>query len=200
MVIERQFLKKSRELCIEENDYKTLYQKWQNANNRWKEFWYDGFVALYQEPNNKKVRKEYDIIISEKWIAPHKVIVKQGDVNFTETASEDYQKGKELLYWIDLDTADGNHIYYKVGTTTRPPRERMNEHLSAYENDGVSKVVVHRVIDCGEIPAEGLESYIRAKLILKYPKAFKTKDRFVASEDVVITAEEIDKWVAEYLG
>jgi hypothetical protein len=44
---------------------------------------------------------------------------------------------------------------------------------------GAVRCVIHRIYDCGNIPAEGLESYFRAKYIRKYPESFKKNDRFI---------------------
>lgn len=87
----------------------------------------------------------------------------------------------EICYLFEFYTKEKVFICSKVGTTTRTVRERLKEELGhdTYKKMGAEFAVVHRVYKCGEIPAEGLESRIRAEYIKKYPKAFKKNDRFI---------------------
>ena len=93
-----------------------------------------------------------------------------------------------------------NHIVCsKVGTTTRLAEQRMKEELKYYEKHGmkIDDYEICSVIDCGDIPAEGAESYTRAQFIKRFPKAFVKNDRFF---DVDIPTRTFNKMVAEYLG
>jgi hypothetical protein len=56
---------------------------------------------------------------------------------------------------------------------------------------GCVRAIVHRVYDCGELPAEGLESYFRAKYIKKYPNSFKKNDRFINEFFDLMQADKI---------
>lgn len=87
----------------------------------------------------------------------------------------------------------------KVGTTTRLPEERLQEELGYYTNHGmeIDNCEICSVIDCGELPAEGAESYTRAQFIKRFPKAFVKNDRFF---DVDIPTRTFNKLVMEYLG
>ena len=69
----------------------------------------------------------------------------------------------------------------------------MKEELrsNTYKKIGCVKAVVDRVYDCGDIPAEGLESYFRAMYIRKYPESFKKIDRFMNEWFDLKEADEI---------
>jgi hypothetical protein len=77
--------------------------------------------------------------------------------------------------------------------------KRMREELSSptYTRMGAVRAVVDRVYDCGNIPAEGLESYFRAEYIKQFPNSFKKNDRFINEDFDLAQADEIAK---NYLG
>ena len=84
-----------------------------------------------------------------------------------------------------------------MGTTTRTVIQRLKEELrsNTYKKIGCVRAVVNRVYDCGDIPAEGLESYFRALYIKRYPQSFKKNDRFM---NEWFDLAEADKIVATY--
>ena len=81
----------------------------------------------------------------------------------------------------------------KIGTTTRTVLQRLKEELKSktYTSIGCVRAVVNRVYDCGDVPAEGLESYFRAMYIRKYPQSFKKNDRFMKEWFDLKEADEI---------
>lgn len=87
----------------------------------------------------------------------------------------------ELCYLFEFYNEDDILLCSKVGTTTRTIRTRLREELASktYKNMGATKAIVNRIYNCGEYPAEGLESLIRSEYIKKYPKSFKKNDRFI---------------------
>lgn len=103
---------------------------------------------------------------------------------------------KELCYLFEFYDSNNNLVCSKVGTTTRTVRTRLREELKAYSKMGVTSAKVNRIYDCGEYPAEGLESLIRSKYIKLYPKAFKKNDRFF---DKYFDLAECDEMVKNYL-
>lgn len=107
------------------------------------------------------------------------------------------QNGVQQVYLIRLLDADNALIWSKVGTTIRETNKRMKEHLRYYKKDGVCKLEVVRLWDCGAMDAEGLESEFRAHYIRKYPGAFRKNDRFI---NIEFNLDEADKIVANYLG
>lgn len=118
------------------------------------------------------------------------------NININYNASADYPEGSQLVYLIRLLDRDGGLVWSKVGTTTRTMKKRMSEHLRYYKKYGVASIEVTRVYNCGEIPAEGLESEFRSKYMRKYPGAFRKNDRFTGVE---FDLAEADSIVREYL-
>lgn len=120
------------------------------------------------------------------------------NVDWNGIASYRVAKGKkvEQFYLIRLLDKDGDLVYSKCGTTTVSTIERMKQHLKYYYDYGVRKVEVSRLWNCGNIPAEGLESHFRALYIQRYPESFKKNDRFI---NVEFDLNEADKIVEEYL-
>lgn len=118
------------------------------------------------------------------------------NVNTRYSASTNYPEGSQLVYLIRLLDRDGGLVWSKVGTTTRTMKKRMAEHLRYYKKYGVASIEVIRVYDCGEIPAEGLESEFRSKYMRKYPGAFRKNDRFTGVE---FDLAEADSIVQNYL-
>ena len=100
---------------------------------------------------------------------------------------------KEKCYLFTFFDADGNMVCSKVGTTTRKVLQRLKEELNSdtYKKIGCTRAVVNRVYDCGNIPAEGLESYFRAMYIRRYPQSFKKNDRFMNEWFDLKEADEI---------
>lgn len=111
-------------------------------------------------------------------------------------ADTEYPEGSQLVYLVRLLDRDNELVWSKVGTTTRSIKKRMAEHLRYYRKYGVTEVQVTRVWNCGELPAEGLESEFRAKYMKKYPGTFRKNDRFAGVE---FDLDEADKIVENYL-
>ena len=87
----------------------------------------------------------------------------------------------------------------KIGTTTREVRKRLVEELKnkTYKEMGCVRAVINRVYDCGELPAEGLESYFRAMYIKQFPNSFKKNDRFM---NTFFDLKKADEIALAYLG
>jgi hypothetical protein len=113
-----------------------------------------------------------------------------------KSVETNFPEGSQLVYLTRLLDRDGELIWSKVGTTTRSIKTRMAEHLRYYRKYGVTEIEVTRVWNCGELPAEGLESEFRAKYMKKYPGTFRKNDRFAGVE---FDLEEADKIVENYL-
>ena len=58
---------------------------------------------------------------------------------------------------------------------------------------GVTKAIINRIYNCGNLPSEGLESLIRSEYIKKYPKSFKKNDRFIGERFDFNLCDEIAK-------
>ena len=103
----------------------------------------------------------------------------------------------EKCYLISFYDKNDNLVCSKVGTTTRTVIQRVKEELNSktYTSRGCEKVKINRVYDCKNIPAEGLESYLRAIYIRDFPEKFNKNDRFF---DVEFDFEEADNFVLNY--
>lgn len=184
---------------INDNNLEGAYNRYKTAYSNWKEHWWSVVVEIW---NNCKEWAEKFALDFEK----HELtkLVKRAvskvvpSVAVTVKPSQQtFPKGAELVYLIRLLDRDGELVWSKVGTTTRSIKARMSEHLRYYRKYGVTELEVTRVWDCGNIPAEGLESHFRAIYMKKYPSAFRKNDRFAGVE---FDLTEADKIVAEYLG
>jgi hypothetical protein len=101
----------------------------------------------------------------------------------------------EKFYLIRAFDMNGKRIFSKVGTTIRSILQRMKEHLKAYEKLGIVRIVVDKVWDCGNIPAEGYESWFRAWYIRRWPEKFNKTDRFF---DVDFDLDEAQTIFSQY--
>ena len=116
----------------------------------------------------------------------------------TIKAKTELLKGREQVYLFKFYHNLDELICSKVGTTTRLPEQRLKEELKYYQDHGidVDRGEICAVINCGELPAEGAESQLRAAFIKKYPTAFCKNDRFF---NVNISVQSFNKIVKEYL-
>lgn len=106
----------------------------------------------------------------------------------------------EKCYLFKFLDAEGQLIYSKVGTAARQSiYKRLSQEIRSYRKSGydIQLVEVDRVWNCGDLPAEGLESLIRSEYIKKYPKSFKKNDRFLGE---FFDLSKCDKIAEDYLG
>ena len=69
--------------------------------------------------------------------------------------------------------------FNKIGTSAKDVIGRLRDEIGTYcETFDIRRVEVHRIKPCGNRPAEGAESALRAELIRQYPTAFRKNDRF----------------------
>ena len=88
--------------------------------------------------------------------------------------------------------------FNKVGTSAKDVVARLRDEIGEYSKKfDISKVEIHRIRSCGNIPAEGAESALRAELIRQYPEAFRKNDRFFG---VDISPSVFDEIVNSFLG
>ena len=67
----------------------------------------------------------------------------------------------------------------KIGTSAKDVVARLRDEIGEYSKKfDIRRVEIHRIVSCGNIPAEGAESALRAALIRQYPTAFRKNDRF----------------------
>ena len=173
---------------IKNNDFEGALERFNIANKRWKKHWWEAVETIYT--NVKELSKKY-ILDSQNMIVKIKTIINYL-TSFTET------KGAEKVYLFKFYDYENRLLFSKVGTTKRTIKERLNEEITSYKKRfeiGLAEIV--SVINCGEIPAEGAESIVRAVFIKKCPKSFIKNDRFLATD---INVDVFNKIVYNYLG
>lgn len=117
--------------------------------------------------------------------------------HITMKMKESLIKGKQLVYLFKFKE-ENIGIISKVGTTSRLPQRRLKEEINYYNKHGlnVKDAEICSVIDCGDLPAEGAESFARAHYIKKNPKAFHKNDRFFGMD---ISTKDFNKVIDNYL-
>lgn len=192
-------MSKSAELCIAERDIKTAYKNYVNATPRWKEYWYNTCKEILEHPKCRKADKNrYKVHPRLKTIEKVPLPkVKATNISWDCPIPED-EEGKEQVYIVEfLGRKNECIIWGKVGTTTRTILQRILEELKYYYKDGVRKAIIRRAYDCGDVPAESLESYIRAHFSKVNPTTFKKNDRFKSlALDPLVCDRLYEEWLA----
>lgn len=202
-------MSKSAKNYIEQNDLEGAKEKLDTSTGRWKSHWYATCETIFNsckewakmyvlDPIAKTVKK----IIEGKAFFPK---LRKTDISASEDCIiENNEKNVQKCYLIEFFDENDESICSKVGTTTRTVQERVREELrsNTYKKMGAVRCLIHRVYDCGKIPAEGLESMFRATYIRKYPNSFHKNDRFIKQKFDLAEADKICKGylcVAQYL-
>lgn len=104
----------------------------------------------------------------------------------------------EKCYLFKFYGENNTLLFSKIGTTTRSIMARLKEEIKGYQRSHflINKVEICSVIDCGNIPAEGAESILRATFIKEFPNSFRKNDRFFG---VDIPTETFKNIVEGYL-
>ena len=144
---------------------------------------------------------KYTVSTIKKYISKFKDLLDKAKNTFyhiTQKVKSITQAGKQLVYLFKFYGVNDELICSKVGTTIRLPETRLKEEINYYKKHDipVERAEICSVIDCGDLPAEGAESYTRAYYIKKYPSRFKKNDRFFK---VDIKTRTFNKLVNEYL-
>lgn len=192
---------KSMEWYIMTNDFEGAKERLENTSPNWKKKWYSVCETIYN--NCKDLAKkyilnplEYTVTLIEKIVGKRKskfddsILVADG-VDLLDNATQ-------KCYLFTFFNDDDEMVCSKVGTTIRSVKQRLKEELKSktYTQMGCVRAVVNRVYDCGDLPAEGLESYFRANYIKQFPDSFKKNDRFI---DTFFDLKEADKIAEKYL-
>jgi hypothetical protein len=196
--------KESAQYYIDNNDLEGAKTRLETTTGRWKGYWFEVCEEIFNsctewakyyilDPIAKTIQKLFSICK----IAP-KVRNKEKIMYSEDCIIENNERDIQKCYLIEFLDKDDKSIASKVGTTIRKIQERIYEELKSetYIKMGAVRCIIHRVYDCGKIPAEGLESYFRAMYIKKYPDSFHKNDRFIATK---FDFAEADRIKAEYL-
>ena len=186
---------KSRAKCLAEKDFLSALENLLNTTPRWAREWYGVCCEIYEadEQLATQFRKDeanqtfyrYSITADDRpiWYYNDKEIWTNGNIDLMDWATEKCY----LFRFYDEDDA---LVFSKVGTTTKKVLDRLKREMKEYEKFGVVKAVIDRVYNCGNYPAEGLESLIRNVYIQEHPTAFHKNDRFF---QVAFTPTQIDE-------
>lgn len=194
---------KSMKWYIENNDFEGALGRFNSTTPSWKDRWFDTCAQIFN--NCKELAKTYVLNPIERTIQK---VVTVATKTFTEriTAIEQAcdlkNESSQKCYLFTFYDANDNMVCSKIGTTTRAVLQRLKEELQSktYKNMGCVRAVINRVYDCGNLPAEGLESYFRATYIKRYPDSFKKNDRFISTFFDLAEADRIaEKYLAQGL-
>lgn len=192
--------------CVANNDFLSALENLEHATARWTNYWFKCCLEIMDNDPHWKAQFEVDV----EFCSFHPVTA-HGKTAQATLNSIWYYNGKEILtnglirlldeatqkcYLFRFFDCDGNLVCSKVGTTTKPILVRIKSELREYEKLDVTTCVIDRIYDCGELPAEGMESYFRAEYIRRHPTAFRKNDRFFS---VAFDLEEADRICASYL-
>lgn len=194
---------KKMEWYVNNNDFEGAKERFETTSPNWKKRWFEVCLQIYN--TSKEWAKKYVLNPIEHTISKIVSIPSTRKTKLSEKiqVSEDcvslLDDAKQKCYLFTFFDKDDNLVCSKVGTTIRKVRQRLAEELNSktYQNMGCVRAVVHRVYDCGEMPAEGLESFFRAKYIKEYPDSFKKNDRFI---ETFFDLKKADEIAMEYLG
>ena len=116
----------------------------------------------------------------------------------------------EFMPECGANIKDGQAVYFfkfynetalefnKVGTSAKDVVARLRDEIGEYSKKfDIRRVEIHRILNCGNRPAEGAESALRAELIRQYPNAFRKNDRFFG---VDIDPKVFDEIMRGYFG
>lgn len=104
-------------------------------------------------------------------------------------------KNQQAVYFFKF-YSETALLFNKIGTTTKDVVARLRDEIGDYSKKfDITKVEIHRIRSCGNYPAEGAESALRAELINQYPAAFRKNDRFF---NVDISPIIFDDILSEY--
>lgn len=191
---------KSMEWYVENNDFEGAKERFETTSACWKKRWFAVCEKIFNQckefadkyilnPLDLSIKKICKIVTPRKTKYTESIQVSEG-IDLLDSA-------KEKCYLFTFFDENDNMVCSKVGTTTRTVIQRLKEELrsNTYKKIGCVRAVINRVYDCGDIPAEGLESYFRALYIKRYPQSFKKNDRFM---NEWFDLAEADKIVATY--
>lgn len=99
-------------------------------------------------------------------------------MKFMEDCGENIKNEQAVYFFKFYDTKE-ELLFNKVGTSAKDVVGRLRDEIGDYSKKfDLFYVEIHRIRSCGDYPAEGAESALRAELIRQYPQAFRKNDRF----------------------
>ena len=87
-------------------------------------------------------------------------------------------KGEQAVYFFKFFNEHALE-FNKIGTSAVDVIARLRDEIGEYSKKfDIRRVEIHRICPCGNCPAEGAESALRAELCRHYPEAYRKNDRF----------------------
>ena len=180
----------TRQDYINDNDFEGALHRFETTNIRWKKHWWAALEEIYSKV--KTLARKY-ILDAENMIVK---VVKQVADTIISLVNNGDEEG-EKVYLFKFYDEEGNLQFSKVGTTIRKVSQRLKEEIRSYrKNFSIGYAVIESVFNCGDLPAEGAESYCRAKFIKQYPHTFQKNDRFMGID---IPVDDFNDAVKSYL-
>lgn len=113
-------------------------------------------------------------------------------MDFAQNCGEDTPDSEKCYLFKFYDETD-QIIFTKIGTTAKTCKIRLKQEIAYYRKRDIDivRVEISKIIQCGEMPAESYESYLRALLMKKYPNTWHKNDRFFGIDIPTETFEEL---------
>ena len=167
-----------------------------------KQSWFAKALALWQK--HPTIQKVWKFVESAKTYAAKFIRIgskrgynRRSDSIEWRDGVLPFADGVKQFYLIRLMDKNGKMIWAKIGTTERATEKRMGEHLRNFKKNGVVKVIVDRVWNCGDMIPDYYESAFRAYFMrVQGYKAFVKNDRFLNEFDLTEADRLFDEWRA----
>lgn len=198
--------KKSYNDYVSAQDLEGIYERFMNAPANWKNHWWEGVVKIFKSCADfakcfildtvNRVLKPLNYIAEKVTVVKSKIAssaipIIEND-NFSNCSGEQ-------VYFFKFYNEKGDILWTKIGTTAKSYLDRVKQEIYYYNKrgHGVTKVVIENVLNCGNIPAESYESFLRAILIKEFPNTWHKNDRFFNTDIPVERFNAICKQFAE---
>lgn len=179
---------KTKNKCILDNDFEAALERFENTSKNRKNYWWDCLEQIFN--NVKSLSRKYildPVTKTVKKIIECSIIWK---CKFTNQLGE-------KVYLFKFFNEKNEIVFTKIGTTAREVEKRLKEEIRAYRKKfDIAYAEIDNVIDCGNINAEGPESFCRAIFMKDYKGAYLKNDRFLK---VNIPVERFNELVTSYL-
>lgn len=133
-------------------------------------------IAFFEKGNAEISERRKTIQHNE-----HRLFFGDTEINWLNGAQDKDDDNTEKAYLFRFYEEDPTPVFSKIGTTAKTCLGRLKDEIRYYNkkaNFNIKKVEICEIWDCGDLPAESYESYMRALLIRQYPNTWKKNDRF----------------------
>ena len=178
---------------IKNNLFEEAYASYEKCrSNRWLGKWWETVCTIYD--SCRTWRNKYLLNRDERTVIKR---VKEIIEGIIEKVPIIFGNGTKLCYLFKFYDSEGNLLFSKIGTTERAILQRLKEEIRKYKKSfDIYGVVIESVWDCGDIPPEGAESFVRAHFIKNNPTSYVKNDRFLKYD---ISVAEFNDCVKAYL-